>query len=240
MKIIPAVLEKSFEELKNKLDFLVENKNHLDFDFVQIDLCDGNFVKSQTWLPNVEDQKEKEIINSYRKYFGLEFHLMCDNQKKYFERIKDLNAKLAVVHLDKFLFGESDKKYFLDLLLESEDSPTRIIFTANLNVMIDKKDIFLDFLKEIRGFQEKIFVQVMGIENIGEQGQDFDVRSVEMIKTLRDNFSKEELFIQIDGSINSNTINLVREAGVDGVVVGSYLLRDLDENIFLSNYQRLL
>jgi pentose-5-phosphate-3-epimerase len=102
MKIIPSVLEKDFTEVKKKLDFLVEmkDKNHTDFDLVQIDICDGEFVKNKTWIFNPENLEEREILNSYRKYFDLEFHLMCLHQKKHFEDIKRVNARTAVIHLD--------------------------------------------------------------------------------------------------------------------------------------------
>ncbi|MEI6353057.1 MAG: hypothetical protein WCO35_03950 [Candidatus Nomurabacteria bacterium] len=242
MKIIPAILENDFEEIKKKLDFLVKMKteNHLDFDMVQIDLCDGSFVENTTWLLDEERQEERETLNEYRRYFDLEFHIMCDNQKKYFELSEKTNSKFVVVHIDKLFSGELGKQYFVDLLLESENTPSRLIFCLKLDTMFDKKDEFLGFLKEVRGYQEKIFVQVMGIENIGKQGQDFDMRSLEVIKFLRENFDHNELFIQVDGSMDVDHVKLVKDVGVDAVVVGSYLEKDLDVNVFLPHYQKLL
>ena len=43
-EIIPAILEKNFGEIKNKLAFLRERVK-----CVEIDMCDGIFVPSQTW-----------------------------------------------------------------------------------------------------------------------------------------------------------------------------------------------
>lgn len=241
MKIIPSILEKDFSEVKKKLDFLVEmkDKNHTNFDLVQIDICDGEFVKNKTWIFNPENLEEREILNSYRKYFDLEFHLMCLHQKKHFEDIKKVNAKTAVVHLDALFENKHDKKYFLDLLLESENSPTRIVYTAKLDIMVDHNQQLVDFLKEMKGYQEKLSVQVMGIENIGEQGQEFDERSVEIVKFLRSNFNKEELHIQIDGSMIPEHIKIMKEAGADSVIVGSYFVKDLEENIFLEHFKEL-
>ena len=43
-EIIPAILEKDFGEIKNKLTFLRGQAK-----CVQLDFCDGVFVPSQTW-----------------------------------------------------------------------------------------------------------------------------------------------------------------------------------------------
>ena len=241
MKIIPSVLEKDFNEIEKKLLFLssMKDKNHLSFDIVQIDICDGEFVENKTWIFNPENLIEAEKLNSYRKYFDFEFHLMCLHQKKHFEDIKKLNARSAVVHLDFLFDGSHDKKYFLDLLLESENSSTRIVYTAKLDIMSEKKDEFIDFLKEMKGYQEKISVQVMGIKNIGKQGQNFDERCVDIIKSLRSNFNKEELYIQIDGSMIPEHISIVKDAGADSVIVGSYLVKDLEENTFIEHFQEV-
>ncbi|MFO0743677.1 MAG: hypothetical protein U0469_01325 [Candidatus Paceibacterota bacterium] len=241
MKIIPAVLEKDFSEIKSKLDFLVKMKDQysIDFDLVQIDICDGEFVKNKTWIFNPENLEERETLNLYRKYFDLEFHLMTLHQKRHFEEIKKTNAQSAVVHLDSLFENQHDRKYFLDLLLESENSPTHIVYTAKLDTMINNKDNFMDFLKEMKGYQEKLSVQVMGIENIGEQGQNFDERCIKIVKSLRENFDKEELSIQVDGSMIPDHIKSVKEAGADRIIVGSYLLKDLEESIFLNRFKEL-
>ena len=43
-EIIPAILEKDFGEIKNKLTFLRERTK-----CVHLDMCDGVLVPSQTW-----------------------------------------------------------------------------------------------------------------------------------------------------------------------------------------------
>ena len=159
--------------------------------------------------------------------------------EKWFEEIKKTNAQSAVVHLDSLFENQHDRKYFLDLLLESENSPTHIVYTAKLDTMMNSKDNFIDFLKEMKGYQEKLSVQVMGIENIGEQGQNFDERCIEIVKSLRENFNKEELSIQIDGAMIPDHVRAVVDAGADAVIVGSYLVKDLEESVFLNHFNGL-
>ena len=76
------------------------------------------------------------------------------------------------------------------------------------------------------------YVQVMGIEAIGQQGQPFDIRALERIHRLKNAFPS--LLISIDGSMNDSTIVQAREAGADRYIVGSVIYKAPDPfNAFL-------
>ena len=60
-EIIPAILEKNFGEIKNKLTFLRARAK-----CVQLDICDGVFVPNQTWpfySGGFEDADFLKILN---------------------------------------------------------------------------------------------------------------------------------------------------------------------------------
>ena len=60
-EIVPAILEKDFREIKNKLTFLRGRAK-----CVQLDFCDGVFVQNQTWpfaTGGFEDFDFIKIIN---------------------------------------------------------------------------------------------------------------------------------------------------------------------------------
>ena len=60
-EITPAILEKDFSEIKNKLAFLRGRAK-----CVQLDICDGVFVASQSWpftSGGFEDADFVKIIN---------------------------------------------------------------------------------------------------------------------------------------------------------------------------------
>jgi len=63
------------------------------------------------------------------------------------------------------------------------------------------------------------FVQVMGIERIGFQGEEFDERCLEHVKNLRAKYS--DLVIAVDGGVDMGTAELLRNAGADRLVSGS-------------------
>jgi ribulose-phosphate 3-epimerase len=68
------------------------------------------------------------------------------------------------------------------------------------------------------------YVQLMGIHDIGAQGQSFDTEVLERIKKMKDRFPG--LSISIDGSVNEKTLPLLIDAGADRFVSGSAILGD--------------
>lgn len=109
MEIVPAILEKDFSSIIQDLDKLVElkKKYSLDFTKVQIDLANLDFVSNQTYLFEDKNLEEGEkTIKSYRRFFDLEYHLMCKEQLKYFNLVKDLGAKSIVIHIDEIFQKE--------------------------------------------------------------------------------------------------------------------------------------
>ncbi|MEN9338373.1 MAG: hypothetical protein RI945_98 [Candidatus Parcubacteria bacterium] len=233
MEIIPAILEKDFLEIEKKLSFLrdVKNKYGLNFKVVQIDLCDGRFVESLTWLPDEIPQNKIEDISSFKTFFDIEYHLMCKDMLSYFVKLKALNPKRVVIHIDHILFGEEINK----IIQEAESSLIKLTISARISFLEDHKEDIALFLSQ----NINIDLQIMGIENIGIQGQVFDERCLSIIKFFRDKFSRDELFIQIDGGVDNNTIKKIVGSGADGAVVGSFLLKSMEETGFISNFKSL-
>ena len=73
----------------------------------------------------------------------------------------------------------------------------------------------------VMGEYTKIFVQVMGIKRIGAQRQPFDEGAIERIEQIKKECRNIE--IQVDGSMNPETMVKVKNAGAVCAVVGSYL-----------------
>jgi len=58
MEIIPAILVKKFTEIEEKIE-LIKGIS----DFVQLDICDGKFVKSTTWPYGKTDENFEKILH---------------------------------------------------------------------------------------------------------------------------------------------------------------------------------
>ncbi|MDQ5957115.1 MAG: ribulose-phosphate 3-epimerase [Patescibacteria group bacterium] len=204
MKIIPAILEKDFDSVKS----LIDTYSKISVS-IQIDVCDGIFVENKTWKPN-----PFEDINGY--LLDLEFDMMVEDVLKYLDFLSMYDAKKIVVHTNN---------------IEVED------FKLIYQKIKDKNSLFeigicdndINKIKSLKGFYD--YVQLMGIKNVGQQGQSFDDEVLNSIKELRE-FVGADALIQIDGAMTKETIKLAKEAGANCFVVGSYLKNSIkDKNL---------
>jgi ribulose-phosphate 3-epimerase len=201
MQITPAILPENFEQLHDSL-FRVEGLSHR----VQIDLCDGKMGLEKTWLP----YKETELPEG----FEYEFDLMVEDWIKFLPRVLSLGAKRVVMHIDAWEEHDFDMLY--DILLHHPRVSLGLSVTNSSSIEMLVKRVL-----EAEKRHSKLFVQLMGINRIGAQGQPFDERVLARIEYVRR--SCRGVPIQIDGSMNPETIFLVKRSGATGAVIGSYI-----------------
>jgi pentose-5-phosphate-3-epimerase len=201
MIFTPAILSTTFKDLVTKL-FMLEGV----CEQVQIDLCDGVFGLEKTWLPYKEDE---ELPTG----FAYEFDLMVNDWRKFLPRVVALGATRVVMHIDTMTDNEIEeivaivRPHFIYLGLSVSNDKNVPAFAARV--------------RNIDALYSKVFIQVMGIKNIGAQGQPFDDGSLRRIEYLKD--TCRGIDIQVDGSMNPETILKVKNRGASGVVIGSYL-----------------
>lgn len=215
-EIIPAILVEDFSELTEKLSKFVNVTN-----IVQIDICDGKFVPSISWPMGKNDRTSvQSILNEedglpYWENLDFEFDLMVINAHKQFDLFTRLGAKRIVFHLEAET--KEDFKEFLESLDPYFKDNIDIGIAINTTTDINELDPFINYVD---------FVQCMGIEKIGFQGQEFDERVLKQIKELRSKYP--EIKISIDGSVNEKTAPFLIDAGVNRFVIGSALLQSYD------------
>lgn len=213
MQIIPAILPHSFEEISEKT-LRIEDVTT----FIQIDLCDGVFGREMTWLPEEGDTMPTG--------FTYEFDIMLNDWKTYVTRCVLLGAKKIVVHVDNFV--DSDMEELTSMLNDTGIS-------LGISVSNDKTiETHASMIRLAKSLYQDVYIQVMGIKKIGEQGQFFDEEALNRIIELEKIFG--DTFIQVDGGINVETAKLVINKGADAVVVGSYIFGH--ENVSTA-YQQL-
>lgn len=205
MQVTPAILPHTFEEITEKvtrIDGLLSK--------IQIDLCDGVFGREKTWLPAGD-----EILPSG---FAYEFDMMVDDWRTYIPRAVALGAKCIVAHVD--FFTDEDLVGLVGMV-----SPQSL--GLGISVSNDKSvDFHADMVRKVRDLYPHIYIQVMGIKNIGEQAQLFDETTPERVKLLKQQFG--DINVQVDGGIKPDTAKLVVSSGADTVVVGSYVFGSSD------------
>ena len=78
-------------------------------------------------------------------------------------------------------------------------------------------DESLEFADEL--IRNTDFVQIMGIQNIGNQGESFDESVFAQIENLRAKYPN--VILSIDGGVNLDNAKRLKDAGVDRLVSGS-------------------
>lgn len=213
IEVIPAILVKNFDELKEKLA-IYKNISKL----VQVDVCDGVFVDTISWPMSKNDAEslssilDEEEGMPYWTEIDFEFDLMIKNAHEQFDVFIQLGAKRIVFHLEA-----EEEETFRDFL-ESIDPYTRdnveIGLAINTTTNTEKLDKFINYID---------FIQCMGIENIGLQGQPFDSRVLNQISTIHKKYP--EMPISVDGSVNEETAESLVGKGASKLVIGSALLK---------------
>lgn len=217
IEVIPAILVEDYEQLRAQLSRVANLVST-----VQIDICDGKFTPYASWPMQASDQSSVQgILNEeeglpYWDSVDFEFDLMVLNAKEQFEFFTRLGARRIIFHLE----AEGEIEKFKEFL-EAIDMYTRE--NVSIGVAINTDTDISNLVPIISNID---FVQCMGIEHIGVQGEPFDERVLDQIKGLRANYP--ELIISVDGSVNEDTAPRLVKAGANRLVVGSALMRSLD------------
>ena len=178
--------------------------NETDCDYIHVDVMDGKFVKNKT-MPF------SEMKNIY-KYTDkrLDVHLMCSNPKKLINKYASLNTEFISIHIE---INEDINK--LIKLIKSYSIKAGLAIKPNTN------------LREIIPYLPYIdSILVMSVEP-GEGGQEFIKESKDKVSEIRKLFSEyniKDVLINIDGGVNSETIDNCRECDI--VTSGSYVISD--------------
>ena len=230
-EIIPAILEKSFDEIEEKIALI-----HRIAPEVQIDICDGGFVPSKTW-PLIKPPEERfEAIVAQEE--GMPFWEDCDFEfdlmvKDPIHHVADfiaLGANRIVVH-DKSASDEEIEK-----ILHEYNAPESAFSEFDIAVGVAiHHDTSDERMKKLAGIAA--YVQFMGIKNVGFQGQGFDEDVLARIKLLRKEFP--ELIISVDGGVNEENISALVEAGADRLIVGSAIWESETPADTLEHLQKL-
>lgn len=218
IEIIPAVMPRDFEELTDAAAAVVHHVS-----VMQIDIMDGKFVQNKSWpFDRHEEENFMAILREeegmpYWDHLNYELDLMIQHPDANFEQWVALGPKRIVLHIESLQHPEEafeeiqQYRQFIEIGLSFDD-----------NYDIKKIEPFIDQVD---------FIQCMGIDIIGAQGQPFSEAVLDNVKYLRSKYPK--LPIAVDGSVNEDTLQELVEAGATRLIAGSAVFGggDVVENI---------
>ncbi len=195
--MVPAIIPKSLEHLRETLEKVSFSPE------VQVDLVDGKFAPTISWP--YEPTGEPMDIKRELDRFTLEIDLMVNEPIKAAYDWLEAGADMLIFHIES-------------LPLEALKGFAE---TCHCSVGVAAHgDTTVETIAEYAKYAD--YIQLMGIREIGAQGQDFDESVLERVEELRRLFPDK--MIAVDGSVNEETILKLKKAGVTRMIAGSAIV----------------
>ena len=224
-EIIPAIMPKKFSDIEWSVGQVVGAVK-----MVQLDIMDGKFVKNTSWPYGVDDAASfAKVLNEeqgmpFWDEIDYELDLMIADADKEFEKLMKLAPKRVVFHIEAI----PDFGAFISNLDPYFKEHIEIGLAINTTTPIETIEAYI---ADIR------FVQCMGIEKIGYQGNPFDERVLDRIAALREKYPT--LTISVDGAVDLETAPLLLDAGADRLVIGSAIFKSDDIRGMIQEFKSL-
>ncbi len=201
-EVIPAIMPKDFAELEEKMALM---KGLVPL--VQIDIMDGLFTPRSSWPYKMHDTNYQEIQRQERglpfwEDVDFEADLMVKDPEKIVGEWVTAGATRIIIHI------ESTKE--MQRIIDELKDIVEIGIAIGITTPLEKLE---PFMRQID------FVQCMGINRIGFQGEEFDERVLEKIAAIKEKYP--DLRISVDGGVNMESAPRLVEAGADRLVSGS-------------------
>ena len=183
---------------------IIKILNDTNVSYIHMDVMDGKFVPEVS-LPYTEFRSLSSLTNK-----KLDVHLMMKDPMEYIKEISNIdNIWNITIHLEI----DKDIKKILSYI---GSLGIKRGISIKPNTDIDKLIPYLDDID---------LILVMTVEP-GLGGQKFIESSTKKISDIKNLIKDTDIVLEVDGGINSDTIDKVREASI--AVVGSYITRSND------------
>lgn len=206
--IIPAILPQSFKDLEEHLAPLKDTIRQ-----AQVDVVDGHYAKGKTW-PYRDEATFKKIVQDehglpYWDKIDFQFDLMVENPHLVIKEYMQAGATQIILHAKATGVMEA-----LQIVVDMRSSEIGN-FAVRAGIALgpeDQPDLLEPFEAQFD------FVQVMGVDRIGRQGEPFNQKAVYLVERLRARYP--HLPIQVDGGVSLENTPALVKAGANHLVVG--------------------
>ena len=206
MIVALSILNIPVEDRHSKINEFMQVENN----WIHFDVMDGEFVENKTFKYEVVKD-----VGTYCNFFK-DVHLMTYNPREFIKQYKEAGSDQITFHYESV-----DETEIIPIIEEIKSSGMKAGISIKPSTDVKKIDKYLPLLD---------LVLVMSVEP-GKGGQKFMEDSLSKIEYLAKRQDNNHYLISVDGGINNETSKLVKEAGANVIVVGTYLTKtEITEN----------
>ncbi len=212
MNVSPSFLSCDFTNLEDEIKSISLAK------WIHFDVMDGKFVPNITY----NHTKLKEIKNYSNQFFDC--HLMIENPEIHVQDYIDAGADLITFH-----YEATDD--YMSLIKYIQSKGIKAGISIKPNTKVTELDNVLNIID---------LILIMSVKP-GKGGQKFLTNSINKIAYLnkkRTEFNLKYL-IEVDGGINLETAKLVKKAGCDVIVVGSFIFKNINREQLIKELENV-
>ena len=200
MLVAPSILSADFGNLAFDVKAVCDG----GCDYVHVDVMDGHFVPNMTIGPVVVEAVSKAATKP------LDIHLMVEDNNFFVDLFAPLKPEFISFHIESEIHANRMANKIRSLGI-------RPAVVLNPHTPIESIEYLLEYVD---------MVLLMSV-NPGFGGQKFIPSVIERANRLKELILRRnpECLIEVDGGVNDKNVELLKRAGVDIVVAGSYVYK---------------